>query len=255
MLTITPLPAFRDNYIWTLHDAHFAVVVDPGDASPVLEFLDTQHLKLIAILVTHHHHDHTDGITDLLNAVPGCPVYGPRNETITGVDHLVSENNVITIPELNISLSVWDIPGHTQGHIAYLGASGVFCGDTLFGAGCGRLFEGTPAQLHHSLQRISRLPPATQVFCTHEYTEANLRFALHLEPDNATIQQRQASTATLRARGQPSLPSTIALENASNPFLRCAISEVRQHAEGHAGHSLADELAVFTELRAWKNSF
>ncbi|BBE50284.1 Hydroxyacylglutathione hydrolase [Ferriphaselus amnicola] len=254
-LTITPLPAFRDNYIWTLHDERYAVVVDPGDAAPVLAFLKARQLELVAILVTHHHHDHTDGIADLLAAIPVCVVYGPRHETIAGVSHPVSENEVIEIPALDLSLTVWDIPGHTRGHIAYLGADGVFCGDTLFGAGCGRLFEGSYAQLHHALNRLAALPAETRVYCTHEYTEANVRFALACEPDNPDIRRRQIATAALRAAGQPSLPSTIALENASNPFLRCAVPAVIQHAEAHAGHILSDELAVFTALRQWRNNF
>lgn len=253
--TITPLPAFRDNYIWALHDKRYAVVVDPGDAVPVLAFLKAQQLQLVAILVTHHHHDHTDGIGDLLAAVPDCRVYGPRHETIDGINHPVGEGDVVEIPVLGLSLSVWDIPGHTRGHIAYLGSGSVFCGDTLFGAGCGRLFEGSYAQLHHALNRLAALPAETRVYCTHEYTEANLRFALACEPDNHDIRQRQSATVALRVAGQPSLPSTIALENASNPFLRCTVPAVIHHAEHYVGHSLPDTLAVFTALRQWRNNF
>ena len=254
-LRITPLPAFRDNYIWALHDERHAVVVDPGDAAPVLAFLREHALGLAAILVTHHHHDHTDGIVDLLAAIPDCAVYGPRHEVIDGISHPVGEGDVVRIPELDLSLSVWDIPGHTLGHVAYLGAGGVFCGDTLFGAGCGRLFEGSYAQLHHALNRLAALPAATRVYCTHEYTEANLHFALACEPDNPDIRQRQSATAALRASGQPSLPSTIALELASNPFLRCAVPAVVQQAEHHLGHAPPDSLAVFTALRQWRNHF
>lgn len=253
MLDIIPIPAFKDNYIWTLHDRQHAVVVDPGDAAPVRAWLDAHQSSLTAILCTHHHNDHVGGICELVQLY-NVPVYGPRHENIPCLSHAVGEGDVIEIAELNISLKVLDIPGHTRGHIAYLGEESVFCGDTLFGCGCGRLFEGTAAQLHHSLQRLAQLHNTTRVYCAHEYTEANIRFALACEPGNAQLKQRQADACALRAAGQPTLPSTIALEKATNPFLRCTEPEVIRTL---LQRGLADstELAVFTALREWKNNF
>ena len=253
MLNIIPIPAFKDNYIWTLHNGQQAVVVDPGDAEPVLAWLDTQQIKLAAILCTHHHNDHVGGNCELVE-VYNVPVYGPQHEIIPCLSHAVSEGNVIELAELNISLNVLDIPGHTRGHIAYLTEGSVFCGDTLFGCGCGRLFEGTPAQMHHSLQRLAQLPDNTRVYCAHEYTEANIRFALACEPGNAQLRQRQSDARTLRAAGQPTVPSTITLEKSTNPFLRCAEQAIIRalHQDGLTDTS---ELAVFTALREWKNHF
>lgn len=256
MLDIVPIPAFQDNYIWTLHDRQHAVVVDPGDAAPVRTYLDTHKLKLAAILCTHHHGDHVGGVCELAQLY-NVPVYGPRHENIPCVSHPVGEGDVVAIAELGIRLEVLDIPGHTRGHIAYLGMGAVFCGDTLFGCGCGRLFEGTAAQLHHSLQRLAHLPGDTRVYCAHEYTEANIRFALACEPGNALLKQRQADARALRAAGQPTLPSTIALERTTNPFLRCTEAEVIRNLERQSGSGLASsgEAAVFTALREWKNNF
>ena len=256
MLNIIPIPAFKDNYIWTLHDRQHAVVVDPGDAAPVRAWLDAQQLKLAAILCTHHHNDHVGGICDLAQLY-NVPVYGPRHENIPCLNHAVGEGDMVKIAELDMQLNVLDIPGHTRGHVAYLIEGAVFCGDTLFGCGCGRLFEGTAAQLHHSLQRLSQLPDDTRLYCAHEYTEANIGFALACEPGNARLKQRQADTHTLRAAGQPTLPSTIALEKATNPFLRCNEPEIIRSVERHIGNKLApsNEVAVFTALREWKNTF
>ena len=256
MLNIIPIPAFEDNYIWTLHGRRHAVVVDPGDAAPVHAWLDARQFKLAAILCTHHHHDHVGGICELAQLY-NAPVYGPRHENIPCLSHALGENDVVEIAELGIRLEVLDIPGHTRGHIAYLNAGAVFCGDTLFGCGCGRLFEGTAAQLHGSLQRLAQLPDPTRVYCAHEYTEANIRFALACEPSNAQLKQRQADARALRAAGQPTLPSTIALEKASNPFLRCSEPEIIRNAERHSGTRIAagNEVAVFAALREWRNSF
>jgi hydroxyacylglutathione hydrolase len=253
MLNIIPIPAFKDNYIWALHDRQYAVVVDPGDAVPVRAWLDAQQLKLAAILCTHHHNDHVGGICELAQLY-NVPVYGPRHEIIPCISHAVSEGDEVKIAELGIQLKVLDIPGHTFGHIAYLDEESVFCGDTLFGCGCGRLFEGTAAQLNHSLQRLAQLPDDTRVYCAHEYTEANIRFALACEPDNAQLKQRQTDARALRTAGQPTLPSTIALEKATNPFLRCAEPEVIRTLHQH-GLTDSAELSVFTALRKWKNNF
>lgn len=256
MPDIIPISAFKDNYIWTLHKQQYAVVVDPGDAAPVRAWLDTNQSVLCAILCTHHHNDHTGGICELAE-VYNVPVYGPQQETIPCISHAQGEGDRIEIAELGITLKVLDIPGHTRGHIAYVYQDILFCGDTLFGCGCGRLFEGTPAQLHHSLLRLAQLPDETQVYCTHEYTEANILFALACEPDNPQLKQRQADARALRAAGHPTLPSTIALEKATNPFLRCSEPDIVRNLEQRLGTKFAagDELGVFTALREWRNAF
>ena len=256
MLTIFPIPAFQDNYIWAMHDGSRAVVVDPGDAAPVRVWLDALRLKPAAILCTHHHNDHTGGICELAQ-VYNAPVYGPQREDIPCVDHAVDAGDIIEIAEPELRLEVLGIPGHTRGHAAYLSGDRLFCGDTLFGCGCGRLFEGTAEQLHRSLQSLAQLPGDTRVYCAHEYTEANIRFALACEPGNAQLRQRQADASALRSAGHPTLPSTIALEKATNPFLRCAEAEIIRSVERHLGHPLPpdDEIAVFTALRQWKNAF
>ncbi len=254
MLTIIPIPALKDNYIWTLHDQHHAVVVDPGDAAPVLAYLNAHQLKLTAILCTHHHNDHTGGVLELVQ-VYNVPVYGPQHEDIPCISHALSAGDVVELAELNIKLDVLDIPGHTRGHIAFVGEGGVFCGDTLFGCGCGKIFEGTAAQLFHALQQLVNLPDETRVYCGHEYTEANIRFALACEPDNAKLKQRQADAHALRAAGLPTLPSTIALEKSTNPFLRCAEPDIIVTAQRMADIDQTDEISVFTALRSWKDHF
>ena len=256
MLGIIPIPAFKDNYIWVLHNRQHAVVVDPGDAAPVRTYLDAHRLKLAAILCTHHHNDHVGGICELVQ-VYNVPVYGPQHEDISCISRAAGEGDVVEIHELGIKLDVLDIPGHTRGHIAYLGSCGVFCGDTLFGCGCGRLFEGTAAQLFHSLQRLASLPGETKVYCAHEYTEANIRFALACEPGNAQLKQRQEDCRALRAAGRPTLPSTIALEKATNPFLRCTMPEIIRNVEQQLDFKLppGNEVVVFAALREWKNNF
>lgn len=256
MPDIIPIPAFEDNYIWTLYDRKHAVVVDPGDAAPVLDWLKTNGISLSAILCTHHHHDHVDGICEL-REIYNVPVYGPQREGIPCRTHALKEGDTVQIPALDIVLSVLEIPGHTLGHIAYLYEGNLFCGDTLFGCGCGRLFEGTPEQLHHSLQRLAQLPDDTQVYCAHEYTEANIRFALACEPGNTRTRQRQSDARNLRAAGRPTLPSTIVLEKATNPFLRCAEAEIILTLQQRSGRAFSpnDEAAVFAALREWRNIF
>ena len=258
MLEIIPIPAFADNYIWLLRKGKHAVPVDPGDAAPVMAYLEREHLELAAILATHHHGDHVGGVHALLS-LASVPVYGPARETIPGRTHALSEGDAIAVPGIDLELAVFDIPGHTAGHIAYVSAEEepplLFCGDTLFAAGCGRLFEGTPAQMVASLAKLAALPEATQIYCGHEYTIANLRFAAAVEPANARIGERRMREQAKRDRGLPTLPSTIGEERATNPFLRTEEPEVRATAERHAGRALNGSAAVFAEIRAWKNAF
>lgn len=256
MPAIVPVPAFGDNYIWVLHNQQHAAVIDPGDAEPALAYLEEHNLKLAAILCTHHHGDHVSGVCKL-RQVYNAPVYGPQLEKIPCITHPVGEGDTVQIPELGIKLDVLHIPGHTLGHVAYLGDGNLFCGDTLFGCGCGRLFEGTAAQLFHSLQRLACLPGETQVYCAHEYTEANIRFALACEPNNAELQKRRENARTLRAADQPTVPSTITLEKATNPFLRCTMPEIIQSVERQFTRKFPhdNELAAFTALREWRNNF
>ena len=256
MTTIIPVPAFTDNYIWLMTDGRHAAVVDPGDAAPVLAYLERHGLDLCAIVATHHHNDHVGGNLGLL-ARHDVPVFGPARETIPGRTQALREGDSITLPKLGVELSVLDIPGHTAGHVALFGAGEdiVFCGDTLFAAGCGRLFEGTPEQMWSSLSKLAALPPATRVYCGHEYTVANLRFALAVEPGNRDLHDAMARAGELRARGEPTLPSTIGRERATNPFLRAEAPAVRAAAEAHAGRPLAGAVASFAVLRQWKNEF
>ena len=257
-LHIHPVPAFRDNYIWIIHSATHAVIVDPGDATPVLDYLQSQHLKPVALLITHHHSDHTGGNAQLLERFD-IPVYGPEQENIAAVSHAVREGSQIDLADLELSLRVIEIPGHTRGHIAYYGLMqqrGVlFCGDTLFACGCGRIFEGTPQQMHDSLQKLVALPDDTRVYCTHEYTLSNIRFARTVEPGNDSLQQFERHAQNQRAQNLPTLPTDIATEKACNPFLRCEETEVMRSANQHSGKILSGALDVFTALREWKNGF
>jgi hydroxyacylglutathione hydrolase len=254
MPTIIPIPAFSDNYIWVLRENGNAVVVDPGDAAPVIAYLEREGLELTAIISTHHHGDHVGGNRDLVSRWP-VPVFGPADETIPAVTHPVREGDRIDVPGIALSLSVLDIPGHTAGHVAFVGPDLLFCGDTLFAAGCGRLFEGTPRQMVTSLAKLAALPASTRVYCGHEYTVSNIRFAVAVEPDNQALRERQAREEQKRARSQPTLPTSIAQERATNPFLRTDEPSVRAAAQQYAGRQLNDTVAVFAEIRAWKIGF
>lgn len=254
MPTIIPIPAFADNYIWLVRQGDAAVVVDPGDGAPVLAYLERESVALTAIVATHHHGDHVGGIRALL-AHRNVPVYGPASEDIPGRTHALAEGDAIVVPGIGLALAVLDIPGHTAGHIALFGDGMVFCGDTLFAAGCGRLFEGTPAQMVASLAKLSALPGATAIYCGHEYTVSNLRFALAVEPGSPALLERQSRAQAKRAQGAPTLPTTIAEERATNPFLRVHEAAIRTVVERHAGRRLDTAVAVFAELRAWKNGF
>jgi len=254
MMEIHAVPAFKDNYIWVLEDGRNAVAVDPGDARPVHEFLDRKGLSLAAVLATHHHADHVGGLVGLADRWR-CETFGPAGEKVAGLDRRLAEGDRISIPGLGLDFGVLDIPGHTAGHIAFAGENLLFCGDTLFACGCGRLFEGTAQQMVDSLDKLARLPAATRVFCGHEYTLANIRFAEAVEPDNARLKARKQREEEKRARGVPTLPSTVEEELATNPFLRCSQPAVVTAAERHAGRRLAGAVEVFAEIREWKNNF
>jgi hydroxyacylglutathione hydrolase len=256
-MKLIPLPAFQDNYLWVLHDGQRALVVDPGDAKPVLAYLQREGLQLEAILVTHHHPDHIGGVDEVRDAT-GARVYGPARERIPEPLTRLAEGDAITA--LGLRFEVFDVPGHTSGHIAYYcagvdGAPLLFCGDTLFSGGCGRLFEGTPAQMLDSLDKLAALPGNTRVCCTHEYTLSNLKFALAVEPGNAELVHYTDRCEDLRAKGEPTLPSTIALEKQVNPFLRTRLAGVVQAARAHTGAPPADDVATFAAIRQWKNDF
>ena len=255
-IEIVPIPAFSDNYMWAIVDTKTGrtLIIDPGEAHPVIDFLEKNKLTLAAILITHHHHDHTGGITALISRYP-IPVIGPLNDGVTSLTKKVNEPDEITITNFPLTFSVLAIPGHTKGHIAYYAKGMLFCGDTLFAGGCGRLFEGTAAQLYHSLQKIAALPDDTKIYCAHEYTVKNLQFAALVEPENSEIQSRLQKVKTLRENNLPTLPSLLSEEMATNPFLRCHQTSVKSSLENHAGKQLADKIEIFAELRQWKDRF
>lgn len=256
MLEIKPVPAFQDNYIWLIiNPANGATaIVDPGDAAPVLDAVNENRLTPVAILTTHHHGDHVGGVSRLLEDF-AIPVYGPVGENIPHRTHALREGDKVELPELPATFEILDVPGHTSGHIAYFGQGCLFIGDTLFMAGCGRLFEGTAAQMHASLNKLTGLPDDTKIYCAHEYTLANLKFAQAVEPGNADIRQRIIQSQELRQNNNPTVPATLALEKKTNPFLRSGADDVVHAAEKHAGHALRNSVEVFAAVRKWKDGF
>jgi hydroxyacylglutathione hydrolase len=251
---VVPLRAFSDNYVWTIRDGAKAAVVDPGDAQPVADYLKREQLQLVAIINTHHHADHVGGNAALLKQWK-VPVFGPADDRIGEVTDRMKDGARCTLPHFGIEFHVSEIPGHTKSHIAFHGAGMLYCGDTLFAAGCGRLFEGTAKQMHESLSRLMRLPDGVNVYCGHEYTLSNIRFARAVEPENAALLALEARAETLRSQDRPTLPSTIAQEKATNPFVRVGEPEVVAAASRRAGRQLSDPVDVLATLREWKNAF
>ena len=254
-LQIQAIKAFNDNYIWCLTKGNQCVVVDPGDASPVIAHCEAHNLVLSAILITHHHWDHTNGLADLVSRHPRIPVYGPLNPDIALVNHRVQQDDLIKLEDFELEFRVLAVPGHTLDHIAFYAKGLLFCGDTLFSAGCGRLFEGSASQMHQSLSKLAALPGDTLVYCTHEYTLANIKFALAVEPMNKALLEYQLWAQQQREQQLATLPSTIAQERAINPFLRCDAAQVRASVEAFWQQNIIDEESTFAALRRWKDQF
>ena len=253
-ISVVPIPAFNDNYIWCMQRKDLAVVVDPGDAKPVIKYCDANGLKLSAIIITHHHWDHTGGIADLLDYAGDIPVYGPNNQ-IKNIQHRLGDGDTVHIDALDTTFSVMTVPGHTLDHIAYYAEFGLFCGDTLFSGGCGRLFEGTPAQMHNSPSKLMALPAETPVYCTHEYTMANLQFALAVEPNNQDLIDYRQWAQGQRDNDKPTLPSSLGRERQINPYVRVDQPDVIAAAANRSGHAGSSPEDVLATIRAWKDTF
>ncbi len=253
-LEVMSVSAFRDNYIWLIRKGSAVAIVDPGDAAPVVEALRAKALRPVAVLITHHHGDQVGGITKLLEKYP-IPVFGPAREPIPCRTRALDEGDEVYLPEIDIRFQILSVPGHTAGAIAYYGAGLLFSGDTLFSAGCGRLFEGTAEQMLHSLSKLAGLPSSTQLFCGHEYTLANLAFAAVVEPENAAIPCRMQEARSQRANNLPTLPTTLGTEKRINPFLRCELLSIQFAAEQRCGRTVRPGAETFGVIRSWKDSF
>jgi len=260
-INIITVPAFHDNYLWLFHreENSQAWVVDPGDAQVISTALEERGLELAGILITHHHPDHTGGIDGLLEKFPNIPVYGPAGGSVPQVSRGLKDGDTLKLGD-DIEFRIFTLPGHTLDHIAYLCESPeaepiLFCGDTLFAGGCGRLFEGSAEQMHHSLNKLKECSDNTRVYCAHEYTLANLAFALAVEPDNKTLIQRIAAAKKTREANRPTVPTTIGLEKATNPFMRSEIESIKNAAEKHSGQNFCQDSEVFGAIRHWKDNF
>ena len=255
-VSVKPIPSLSDNYIWLIiNDSEATVaIVDPGSSAGPISYIEKMNLQPAAILVTHHHWDHVNGIEELVNRFD-IPVYGPATEYVPQLTTPLADNDNFSLPELKLGFDVMDISGHTAGHIGYLTGNKLFCGDTLFSAGCGRLFNGTAAQLHASLKRIGQLPDSTLIYCSHEYTLDNLRFAQAVEPDNSAIQSRITDVEILRGKNLPSLPVTLEMEKRYNPFLRTNRENIMQAVAQHSGQKIDNSETCFRYLRMWKDGF
>ncbi len=254
MLTLIPLPAFEDNYIWVLHDGHHAVAVDPGDAAPLVAYLDANGLALAAVLVTHHHRDHTGG-TALLRQRYNCPIYGPAGPRIPAISHPVRGGDSVELAAPRVRFDVLATPGHTLDHLSYVGQGCLFCGDTVFGCGCGKLFEGDPAMMATSLDAILALPDDTRLCCAHEYTLSNIDFARTIDAGNPALIARERADRASRARGEPTLPSSLALEKATNPFLRFHDADMAAFAARWLKRPAPGPAEVFGAIRAAKDAW
>ena len=258
-LRVVPIPALKDNYIWVIHNNQHAVVVDPGEATPVINYLHSNALSLDAILITHHHADHVDGIDHLCAQTKHVPVYGPENKNIAQLTVHLEDNAWVEVHALAAKFAIFSTPGHTHDHIAYYlshqGQEWVFCGDTLFATGCGRLFEGTAAEMLASLKKITALPETTRICCAHEYTVDNIRFALAVEPESLALKSWLAKAQALRLNGQATVPTTLAHELNTNPFLRCTQPNIIASAKQYAKRARVNETEILATLRDWKNNF
>jgi hydroxyacylglutathione hydrolase len=254
MLTLIPLPAFEDNYIWVLHDGQHAIAVDPGDPAPLIAYLDAHQLGLTAVLITHHHRDHTGGNATLRQRY-NCPIYAPNNPRIPHVTDILSGDDTLKLAQPPLQFKILATPGHTLDHISYIGHGFLFCGDTLFGCGCGKLFEGTPAMMTRSLEAMLALPNATRVCCAHEYTLSNIDFAKTVDGDNPELIARERADRALRANGQPTLPSTLALEKATNPFLRFHHPAMVAFATHYLNRLNPSPAEVFGAIRECKDAW
>lgn len=256
MLNVTPIPAFSDNYIWLISNAkkEDCIIIDPGDAKPVLDTLEQTGMTLSAILITHYHWDHVNGIDELLKHYPHTLVYGPVKEDIPHKTHALKEGDSIQFDTIGIELNVLDVPGHTAGHIAYYGENRLFCGDTLFACGCGRIFDGTAEELYQSLMKISQLPKKTLIYCTHEYTLDNIGFAQWVEPNNKALQKRLKNSQSIRAKNQETIPFTLTLELQTNPFLRVSTPNVVKMLKHHTKQTMPEAAERFAALRQWKDT-
>lgn len=254
MLTLISLPAFEDNYIWVLHDGQHAVAVDPGDPAPLIDFLEAQQLVLTAVLITHHHRDHTGGNTALRQRYD-CAIYAPENPRIPAATHTLRGGDSVDIAQPHLHFDVLATPGHTLDHISYVGQGSLFCGDTLFGCGCGKLFEGSPSMMAASLDSILSLPDATRVCCAHEYTLSNIDFAKTIDGHNPALLQRERADRDARAHGRPTLPSTLALEKSTNPFLRFHEPDMTAFAAHFLNRPYPSPAEVFGAIRAAKDAW